>query len=353
MDMDTINSLEEIARHLTLTKEEAAFDEKAKHLPVKISPYYFSLIDPKDPNDPIRRQVVPTIAEESCKHWENPDPLAEVDHSVTERLIHRYKSRVAFLVTDLCLTYCRHCFRRRFTGTFQGKASKAQMEEAAAYCGNHPEVTEILFTGGDMMTLSDGEIDEMIAVFRAKRPDLVIRLCTRTPVTCPERITDNLLKVITSHHSAPFYLLTQFNHPRELTKEASEAVGKFVDHGIPAMNQTVLLRGVNDNADTLEELCNNLVFHRIKPYYLFQGDLVSGTDQFRVPLRKGMEIEQELRRRLSGLAMPVYAADLPYGGGKVPLCQNYIVSHDDSGCWKFRTCDGETREYHDPDQKKG
>jgi lysine 2,3-aminomutase len=177
---------------------------------------------------------------------------------------------------------------------------------------------------------------------------LIIRLCTRICATLPQRVTDSLVKMITSHNSAPFYLMTQFNHPRELTEQAVTAVAKFVDHGIPAMNQTVLLRGVNDDPDTLEQLCNRLVVSRIKPYYLFQGDLVSGTERFRVPLRRGMEIEQELRRRLSGLAMPVYAADLPRGGGKIPLCQNYLEAYDGNGTWTFRTPDGEIRHYRDP-----
>jgi lysine 2,3-aminomutase len=345
--MSGIHSMQELAGRLDLTDDERAFDERKPHLPVNITDYFFSLIDPNDPDDPLRRQVVPTRFEQTSQPYEDLDPLEEVSHSVTSRLIHRYRSRVAFLVTDICPMYCRHCFRRRFTGTFQGPASEKEMEEAAAYCKAHPEVTEILFTGGDMMTLSDQAIDRMITIFRTARADLVIRLCTRICVSQPQRVTDSLVEMITSHHTAPFYVMTQFNHPRELTDAAREAVARFVDHGIAAMNQTVLLRGVNDAPDVLEELCNKLVANRIKPYYLFQGDLVSGTDYFRVPLARGMEIEQELRRRLSGLAMPVYAADLPHGGGKIPLCQSYIVSQED-GVWTFRTPEGGIRHYRDP-----
>ena len=345
--MESICTLESLKKRLALTPDEASFQEKG-HLPVKISDYYFHLIDPDDPDDPIRRQVVPTIHEYQARTWEDIDPLEEVAHSITDRLIHRYKSRVAFLVTDYCATYCRHCFRRRFTGTMHGPATREDIQTAADYCARHPEVTEILLTGGDMLTLSDEKIDEMLAMFRAARPDLVIRICTRIPVTFPERITDHLVQVITSHRSAAFYLMVQFNHPRELTPQSIAAVAKFVDHGIPAMNQSVLLRGVNDDADTLEELCNKLLAARIKPYYLFQGDLVEGTDYFRVPLEKGMQIEQELRRRLSGLAMPVYTSDLPHGGGKIPLCQDYLVSHGDDGSWTFRTPEGGLRHYHDP-----
>ncbi len=345
--MRTIRTLEELKERLDLTEEEKAFQQEG-HLPLLVTDYYCNLIDPKDPNDPIRRQVVPSIHEYQARSWEDIDPLEEVSHSITERLIHRYPNRVAFLVTDYCATYCRHCFRRRFTGTMHGPASKEEIEQAASYLKEHREVKEILLTGGDMMTLSDGQIDEMLAIFRTFRPDLIIRLCTRVPVTNPQRITDHLMQVITSHKSAAFYLMVQFNHPRELTKEAREAVAKFVDHGIPAMNQSVLLRGVNDDPDILEELCNKLLASRIKPYYLFQGDLVEGTDYFRVPLEKGMAIEKELRKRLSGLAMPVYVSDLPHGGGKVPLEGNYIESHTPDGTWTFRTLEGEIRHYHDP-----
>ena len=346
--MDSIISLSTLKNRLQLTADELAFDEKKTHLPIRITEYYFNLIDKNDIDDPLRRQVVPTRFEEDEQHWENPDPLAEVNHSVTDRLIHRYKSRVAFLVTDICPQYCRHCFRRRFTGTFQGNATQGQIQEAAFYCAEHPEVTEILLTGGDMMTLSDQMIDMMITTFRKARPDLIIRLCTRICATYPQRITDNLIAVFKKHTSAPFYLMTQFNHCRELTGQAIEAVAKFVDNGIPAMNQSVLLHGVNDDATTLETLCNKLLANRIKPYYLFQGDLVSGTDHFRVPIEKGMALEQELRRRLSGLAMPVYVADLPEGGGKVPLSKSYIKDYNGSGSWTFETCEGQVRYYQDP-----
>ena len=345
----TITSMAQLAEHLLLSDEEKAFTEEKEYLPVAIPSYFFSLINPADPFDPLRRQVVPTVHEQIEQEMENLDPLQEVQYSVNTRLIHRYTSRVAFLVTDICPMYCRHCFRRRFTGTFQGPATRDQIEEAATYVQKHPKITEILLTGGDMMTLSDTRIDEMISIFRSARPDLIIRLCTRTPASYPARITDNLIGIFKKHTTAPFYLMTQFNHPRELTEEAKKAVAKFVNAGIPAMNQTVLLHGVNDTVDTLEELCNELVFARVKPYYLFQGDLVSGTAHFRVPLQQGMELEQELRKRLSGLAMPVYAVDLPLGGGKVPLSGKYIESNNGCGLWTFTTVEGEKRTYADPE----
>jgi lysine 2,3-aminomutase len=344
----TIRTMARLGSLLRLTEDEQAFKEGRQALPVKINPYFFGLIDPEDPSDPLRRQVVPTRFEQGEQPGEDMDPLEEVDHSISHRLIHRYKNRVAFLVTDICPVYCRHCFRRRFTGTFNGPASRQEIEEAARYVGDHPEIKEILLTGGDMMTLSDARIDEMVGLFRDRSPRLVIRLCTRTPATWPQRITDDLVAIFRKHDSAPFYLMTQFNHPRELTDEARQAVARFVDAGIPAMNQTVLLRGVNDRGTVLEQLCNELVASRIKPYYLFQGDLVSGTAHFRVPIERGREIEAELRRNLSGLAMPSYTVDLPEGGGKVPLTESYVEGRAADGGWIIRTTEGDTRIYRDP-----
>jgi len=341
----TFTTIAHLEKHLQLTDEERAFGNLEGVLPIAIPAYFLSLIDKDDPHDPLRIQVVPTIHEGEHLEGEHIDPLAEIDHSVTERLIHRYPSRVAFLVTDICAMYCRHCFRRRFTGTFQGPATRAEIEEAASYLSKHREVKEILLTGGDMMTLSDSKIEELLSIFREARQDLVIRLCTRMPAAYPQRITPALVAIIKKFDTAPFFLMTQFNHPRELTKEAVAAVGLFVDAGIPAMNQSVLLKGVNDDAPTLEELCNKLIFSRIKPYYLFQGDLVEGTSHFRVPLEKGLALEKELRRRLSGLAMPLYAVDLPQGGGKVPLTEGYL--QESSGCavWNFTTVEGKKRSY--------
>lgn len=340
-----ITSLEQLAQRLSLTDDELGWTENGMTVPLRIPEYYVSLIDPSNPQDPLRRQVVPTRFEDLRDAGEDKDPQDETNYSVTPRLIHRYKNRVAFLVTDLCPMYCRHCFRRRFTGKLEGPASEKEIEIAADYIKAHPEVLEILLTGGDLLTLSDTWLERMIKIFRDRRPDLVMRICTRTPASFPQRITGDLISVFRRNCTAPYYLMTQFNHPRELTPQAVAAVARFVDAGIPAMNQTVLLHGVNDDADVLEELFNKLVASRIKPYYLFQGDLVTGTAHFRVPLEKGFELEQELRRRLSGLAMPVYAVDLPQGGGKVPLSHWYLQGRDADGSWLFSTPDGQVRRY--------
>lgn len=340
-----ITTLEQLKKHLELTQEELSWEPEEVGVPLCITEYYLSLIDPKDPADPLRRQVVPTCRENESLQSESSDPLAEVGHSHGDRLIHRYSNRVAFLATDICPMYCRHCFRRRFTGNMMGPASEEDISSAAEYIRTRVQIREMLLTGGDPLTLSDSQLDSMIGAFREARPDLIIRICTRYPVSQPSRIDDNLISIFRRHNSAPFYLMTQFNHPREITEDAIRAVSLFVDAGIPALNQSVLLRGVNDSADVLEELCNRLLQIRVKPYYLFQGDMVSGTADFRVPLKQGMEIEQELRIRLSGLGMPNYVADLPDGGGKVPLCGNYIISQPDKekGSWLIRTPEGGTR----------
>jgi len=343
----SIRTIEELEQHIKLRPHERQWKEGPLSLPLLITDYYLSLIDPSDPDDPLRRQVVPTAVENLETASESPDPLAETAHSHGQRLIHRYSNRVAFLATDLCAQYCRHCFRRRFTGNMQGPATEAEVDSTARYLKEHSGIRELLLTGGDPLTLSNKNLFSMIKKFRNASPSLVIRICTRMPVVQPQRITADLVQGLSGFDTAPFYLMVQFNHPRELTREAIGAVAMFVDAGIPAMNQSVLLRGINDNADTLEQLCNALVLARIKPYYLFQGDLVSGTSDFRVPLERGMAIEQELRKRLSGLAMPVYAADLPDGGGKVPLVQSYLKGKTYDGAWLFSTLEGQMRTYPD------
>ncbi len=345
-----ITTLEQLEERLDLTPEEKAWKPSPTSVPLCITEHYFSLLDPSDKADPLRRQVVPTCNENRSSRTETADPLMEVGHSHGERLVHRYGNRVAFLATDICPMYCRHCFRRRFTGNMMGPASEKDISDACAYLKANAQIREMLLTGGDPLTLSDGQLDHMVGCFREARPDLIIRICTRYPVSQPERITKDLVAMFKAHSSAPFYLMTQFNHPRELTKQSIAAVSLFVDAGIPAMNQSVLLRGVNDDADTLEELCNKLLFNRIKPYYLFQGDMVVGTEYFRVPIKRGLELEHELRLRLSGLAMPNYVCDLPDGGGKIPLCGNYILKEPDKekGSWTFRTPEGEFRSVEDP-----
>jgi lysine 2,3-aminomutase len=339
----------ELEHYLNLTENEKRwFDDRGDSLPLLISTYYLGLMDPHDPADPLRRQVVPSVEELKYTEMETRDPLAEESHSVLPRLVHRYANRVAFLVTDTCATYCRHCFRRRFTAGGCSHVSEQELSAITAYLSEHIEVKELLLTGGDPLTLTDSKLEHVLGSLRAVRSDLVIRLCTRMPATFPARVTDRLISILASYTKVALYVMTQFNHYREITEESRTAVSRFVDAGIPVMNQTVLLRGVNDDVQTLETLMNNLVAIRVKPYYLFQGDLVGGTGHLRVPLEQGMQLEALLRQRLSGLAMPVYAIDLPEGGGKVPLGSTYLIGKDCDGHWQFRTASGEKRTYPDP-----
>lgn len=336
-----ITSLDELKQHIKLTEEELGWKEtKENTLPLLISENILSLID----NPSIRRQFVPT-EKENQDSIGNLDPLEEVDHSVTSRLIHRYPNRAAFLVTDRCFAYCRHCFRRRFTGTMSGPATDEEIKKAAEYLKSHREIREVLLTGGDLMTLSDERIDFLLSSFKSAREDIIYRLCTRALVSDPDRFTPELFSVLekNSHH-APFFLMTQFNHALEITDKAIAAISGFVRLGIPMMNQCVLLRGVNDTVSDQVELANKLMYNRIKPYYLFQGDLVKGTAHLRVPLSKGLELEKEMRKQLSGLSMPQYTIDLPNGGGKVILTENHIVSGNGSR-WIFSTPEGEERIY--------
>ena len=345
----SITNLENLSQILKLKEEEKEWKEEGPSLSMLISDNVLSVMDKNNPDDPIRREFVPTKYE-NITSLESIDPLKEVEHSKTGRLIHRYHNRAALLVTSRCFAYCRHCFRRRFTSNDDGKISKAELNEAAEYLKGHKEIKEVLLTGGDMFTLSDEEIDRLIGTLKDAREDIIYRLCTRALFSAPERFTPDLMAIIKKHmHGAPFLLMCQFNHPAELNDKAIKAVSAFVDMGIPAFNQAVLLEGVNDNVDTLEELSNKLLYNRIKPYYLFQGDLVDGTAHLRCSLKKGLEIEKELRKRLSGLAMPQYTIDLPDGGGKVILTENYVIGLKD-GVWQIKSPFQGKRDYPEKDE---
>lgn len=336
----SITSLEELKKHIDLTEDEKGFDEGRNGLPILISDSIMSLMS----SQAIRRQFVPSSAEQSDALG-NLDPLMEVEHTASERLIHRYRNRAALLMTDCCFAYCRHCFRRRFTATEQGPISDREIEDACSYLAVHDEIKEVLLTGGDMFTLSDSRLDTILSRLKAARKDIIYRLCTRALLSNPSRFTDKLFDVIGKNsEGAPYVLMTQFNHADEITKQAKDIVLRFLQLGIPAYNQAVLLRGVNDSVDEQERLANTLMDARIKPYYLFQGDFVNGTGHLRVPLSRGLEIEKELRLRLSGLAMPQYTLDLPEGGGKVILTKDYLVERNEDG-WIFESPYGGIRYY--------
>lgn len=336
-----ISSIEELKNIIELDEKELLWREDGGNtLPLLISDNVKSLLH----IEAIRRQFVPSV-EENNDTLGDLDPLQEENHTASARLIHRYKNRAAFLVTDNCFAYCRHCFRRRFTGTMIGKASKEEIQKAGSYLDNHPEIKEVLLTGGDMFTLSNSDIDYLLSTFKSYRSDIIYRLCTRALLSNPDRFDDGLFNIIKKNNiGAPYFLMTQFNHPDEITGKASIVLDRFAHLGIPMMNQCVLLKGVNDSVEVQVDLCNKLMVNRVKPYYLFQGDLVKGTRHLRVPLSKGLEIEKEMRIELSGLSMPQYTIDLPDGGGKVILTENHIRKLE-NGIWEFSTPEGKIRHY--------
>lgn len=337
----SINNLKELSDYIDLTAEEMNWREDEENtLPILISDNIIPLLTLEE----IRRQFVPSDKERADKLGDL-DPQREEDYERTSRLIHRYKNRAALLVTDRCFAYCRHCFRRRFTGSMTGPIKNEEIDSIAEYLKEHKEIREVLLTGGDMFTLSDNALDNLLSKLKTAREDIIYRLCTRCLLSNPDRFTDNLFAILKKHnHGAPFYLMTQFNHPAEITEKAIAKLDGFLKLGIPLMNQCVLLRGVNDDLETQVELCNKLLYNRIKPYYLFQGDLVKGTAHLRVPLSEGLELEKKMRIELSGLGMPQYTIDLPDGGGKVILTENYIKGLD-GNIWTIQTPEGEVRHY--------
>jgi lysine 2,3-aminomutase len=301
-------------------------------LPYGVSRYYASLAQSDDPSaDPIAAQFVPRAEEKIRLEYESPDPIADGQYAAAPRLIHHYHDRALLLVNDRCATYCRHCFRRHFTGSSTGRITDAQLDEAAAYLQNTPQIEELLLSGGDPLMLSDDELNRIMMRMREAAGDrnLMFRIATRMPVVLPSRITPALAETVMSASAGRVWLVTHANHPRELSAEFRRAAAILVDAGIPVLNQAVLLRGVNDRLEILEELFRTLVQLRVKPYYLFQGDLAAGTAHFRTSIDTGLDLMDRLRNRLSGIAMPVYAVDLPGGGGKIPLDRERILRRDD------------------------
>lgn len=308
----------------------AGLDENTR-LPYGVSRYYASLAETKDANsDPIAAQFVPRSEENLHLDYESPDPISDRDYLASPRLIHHYKDRVLLLVNDRCATYCRHCFRRHFTGHSTGRITQEQVEAAGQYISSHEEVHEVLLSGGDPLMLSDGELCDIIKHLNNAAPErkLLFRLATRMPVVLPSRITKGLVEQLMAASEARIWVVTHANHPRELSAEAQRAFSQFIESGIPVMNQAVLLKGVNDNTDTLEALFRGLYKLRVRPYYLFQGDLAAGTSHFRVNLERALDIVDELKFRLSPAATPNFAVDLPQGGGKIILDRSRILRSD-------------------------
>ena len=318
-------------------------------LPEHVSPAFQALITSAEPaaSAALRRQVLSSDSEQLVSEEERGDPLGEARYCVTPYLVHQYPNRVLLLSTGRCISYCRYCFRREFTARSSGFLSEAQIGTVTSYLKTHPEVQEILVSGGDPMSGSFGEIKHLLECLRSVCSDLLIRLCTRAPVFAPELFTEAFITLLRSVR--PLWVIAHINHPAELGKAQRQALTRCIDSGIPVQTQTVLLRGVNDEPAVLAELFHALVCMGVKPGYLFQTDLARGTAHFRVPLEKAASIWKELRTRLSGLSLPQFAVDLPNGGGKFPLSAllryEDIISPLQNGRFSARGIDGKIYTY--------
>lgn len=330
---------------LTDAEREGVRRAEAAGLPLSITPYYLSLCDRHDPRCPVRRQCVPTADEAIEVPGDLRDPLGEEAHEVAPHLVQRYPDRALLLATDRCGVYCRFCTRSRIVGDGGGPVPLARLEPAFAYLRAHPEVRDVIVSGGDPLLLSTDRLVALLSAVRAIPSVETIRLATRCPVTLPQRVTAELVRALRPLH--PIWVMTHFNHDKELTKEATRAVTRFVDAGFPVMNQSVLLRGVNDDPATLERLCRGLVRRRVRPYYLLQADPVRGTGHLRTSIDKGVEIVAALQGRLTGIALPRYIVDTPGGRGKVPVLPETVVARG-AGVTTLRTFRGELVDYVDP-----
>lgn len=296
----------------------------ARRFPLAITPYYASLIETFDASDPIFSMCVPDGRETMDPPFLGDDPLGEEEDMPVPGLVHRYGDRALLLATTTCAAYCRHCTRKRVAGQTEECITGSRLAQATEYLSAHPEIHDVIISGGDPFTMGTAVLERVIRAIRAVPSVEIIRIGTRTPVVLPMRITDELVEMLRRYH--PIYVNVHFNHPVELTPAAGAACERLADAGIPLGNQTVLLRGVNDSGPLLADLFRRLVRVRVRPYYLFQCDLVRGVEHFRTPLSKGIEIMEYLRGRLSGLAIPTFVVDAPHGGGKIPILPNYVVS---------------------------
>ena len=346
-----IETYEELSKYFTFSPEEAEGIKKAlAKFRMAITPYYLSLIDPNDPYDPIRRQAIPAGEECNIAPADLNDPLHEDEDSPAPGLTHRYPDRVLFLITDMCSMYCRHCTRRRFAGQKDDESPSERIEKCLAYIEKTPQVRDVLLSGGDCLMVSDQKLEYIIQRLRKIPHVEIVRLGSRTPVVCPQRITPELCDMLKKYH--PIWLNTHFNHPNEFTPEAEQALARLANAGIPLGNQTVLLRGVNDCVHVMKKLMHELVRNRVRPYYIYQCDLSMGLEHFRTPVSKGIEIIENLRGHTSGYAVPTFVVDAPGGGGKTPVMPQYVISQSPDKVI-LRNFEGvittytEPREYHE------
>ena len=323
-----VGSLEQLKQHIpNLSHEETEGARLAEtKLVMAITPHFFNLIDSEDPACPIRRQMLPRIEETDTASWEMDDPCGEDDHSPVPGLVHRYPDRVLFLVTDRCAAYCRYCTRSRLVSNALGYDFRPNFQEQIDYIRSTPAVRDVLLSGGDALLLSDDKLRHLLTELRNIPHVEFIRIGSRIPVFLPQRITPELCNMLKEFH--PLFISVHANHPRELTTEVRDGLSRLADAGIPLGNQSVLLKGVNDDTIVMKALLQKLLMCRVRPLYIYQCDLINGSAHLRTSVRRGLEIMEQLRGHTTGYAVPQYVIDAPGGGGKVPIAPNYVLSHN-------------------------
>ncbi len=344
---NSILSARELSHLFNCKSPYTTLSEVESFYPVRITPYYLSLIDPSDPHDPIAMQCLPDIKElnDATSIDSSPDPLAEHKYMVLPGLIHRYPDRVLLLAAHECAVRCRHCNRKRTWKNREAITTNAQLDDICCYLKKHPEVREVILSGGDPLMLSLEKLETILAKIKAISSVKVIRIGTRIPVTLPMKITPELVGVLKKYR--PMWINTHFNHPKEITELSKKACEALICAGIPLSNQTVLLKNINDDFETLKELFTHLHAMMVRPYYLFQCDKVAGTDHFRTPISTGIKIMEQLWCSISGLCIPKFVVDLPKGGGKALTMPSYLLAIEEDKAI-FRTYDGKIAYYMNP-----
>jgi len=323
---NAFTSIDDLKKIMKLSEKEImALNNLRSRLPLRITPYFTSMIYNTKPSHPLRRNVVPVVEELLVTRSEQSDPLHEEAYSPVRGIVHRYPDRVLFTVTQVCSNYCRYCTRSHSVGRLD-RLGKQDFEKAFNYISYHKEVRDVLISGGDPLTLTDEMLDYILSNIRKIEHVEIIRIGTRAPVVLPQRITSGLINILRKYH--PLFISLHFSHPLEITEECEKACNKLADGGFPLGSQTVLLKGINDSVPVMKELMHKLLKMRIRPYYLYQCDLIPGSRHFRTTVAKGLEIIKGLRGFTSGYAVPTFVVDAPGGGGKIPLLPNYIVEHN-------------------------
>ncbi len=343
---ERVTKLDQLEKLVRLTDDERqAVRATDAEFHMGITPYYAALMDPEDPSCPVRLQSVPTMGELTFTAADLEDPLAEDRDMPVPGLTHRYPDRVLFYVTHNCPVYCRHCTRKRKVADPSSAAARKQIEDALTYIEHHTEIRDVVVSGGDPLSLSDDRLDYVLGRLRAIPHVEIFRLGTRNLVTLPQRVTDDLVRMLRRHH--PVYVNTHFNHPKECTLEAFEACRRLADAGCVLGNQMVLLKGVNDSPRLVKELNHKLLLMRVRPYYIYQCDLAKGISHFRTTIEAGRRIIRSLRGHTSGMAVPYFVVDAPGGGGKIPVNPDYVVRHEGKK-WVLRNFAGKEFTYLEP-----